>query len=183
MEKTNPLECRVVKELDNWPRGRLSVGNTDGKTYSGPFAEFTPRTEISCGKSEFLEIHVGNKTWVYFEECRFKPVKLIILATPNLQKEDWPPNHCNHVDFYTHGHYQHPDGTLYSNGEIPLYSDGIMVTKKIPLQVPLDYKAMDLISIPKANKLLKRNSEVLEEINTRLVALNEIKEKIIRYKS
>ncbi len=170
------LEAHIVAELDTWSRGRMPYEEWDHKRYESPFIEFGPRSEISCGRLHSLEIHVGNLTEAYSEERRFVPKKLAILAVPNLEKDDWPENHCNHVDFFTYVLYQHPDGTWYSASEIAAYLDGRRTA--VPVHVPFDYEVRDLLPVTKAKKLLARNGKVLAEIDERIAALEEMREKL-----
>lgn len=175
MAGTGTLEAHIVAELDKWSRGRMPYEDWDYRRYESPFIEFGPRSEISCGRMELLEIHVGNLTEAYVEELRFKPSKMMILAVPNLDKERWGKGHCNYVDFFTYVLYQHPEGTWYSSHEVAAY-DGDR--RKAPVRVPFDYEVRDLLPVSKANKLLNRNPAVLQELDERIAALVEMRKKL-----
>ena len=176
MADTKGLDAHIVAELDTWQRGRMPYEEWDYKRYESPFIEFGPRSEISCGMLHSLEVHVGNLTEAYSEERRFVPEKLAILAVPNLEKDKWPENHCNHVDFFTYVLYQHPDGTWYSTHEIAAHLDSGRTA--VPVRVPFDYEVRDLLPVTKAKKLLARNEKVLAEIDERIAALSEMREKL-----
>lgn len=175
MTENKTLEAHIVQELETWSRGRDLDAGWDYSRYDHPFIEFGPRSEISCGQMVSLEIHKGNLTEAYFEEDRFKPAKLIILAVPNPTKEEWPENDCNHVDFHTYALYQHPEGTWYSDWKIAAHDKH---EKEVPVRVPFDYEVRDLLPVSKANKLLNRNPAVLQELDERIAALVEMRKKL-----
>jgi len=162
MGETRGLEAHIIAEFDTWRRGRLPE-EWDYKRYSSPFIEFGSGAEISYGKLLNLEIHVGNTTETYIEEGRFTPARLRLVAIQNLEKEKWGDGHCNYVDFFTEELYQHPDGAWYRTPGSPL---------------PFSSTVRDLLPVSKAKRLLKRNTAVLRELDERIAALAEMREKL-----
>ncbi|MFH1589923.1 MAG: hypothetical protein ABIB43_05125 [archaeon] len=168
------LEAHIVEELSNWKQYRDYENDLyEGDKYNYPYFEFPPNSSISVGLSKMFEIHVGNRTEVYFEERRFKPVKAIVVAYPNLTKESCFKGSPHYVDFNTDVLYQAPDGLIYSDGEIMTSNEA---EESVIVKLPFDYKIRDMMTTGKATKLLKRNSKVLEEINGRLSELQKMKD-------
>ena len=167
-EEEQNLESHIISEMEKWKRRTFWFRDEERGRYSSLFVEFSSFQEISAGEIMGIEIHVGNITEFYTEIVRFRPQRLRLVAVPNHCKEEWPENHCYHVDYFTHTLYQHPDGTWYSSRDVG--------------ELPFDYEVKNLLNVPKANKLLKRNQEVLEEIENRIEYLQEMREKITRGK-
>ncbi|MBN2141785.1 hypothetical protein JW711_00500 [Candidatus Woesearchaeota archaeon] len=171
------LEGHILLELDSWKQGRMYDDKWNEK-YSSPYINFSSSVQICVGRKEGLEIHRGNRTEIYFEELRFKPVKLIVAAVPFLNKIKHIKGHCDYVDYFTFDIYRHPNGTLYSKAPLNAYDKN---NGEIPVKMPFDYLVRDLLSVPKANALLNRNSNVLKEVNSRIDELEHMRDLILRH--